>query len=330
MTQVKLWQIVSQTPNGIVFADADGTLTSLQAAAANQVLVAGPDGTPMWADNTALTTALDAKADVNTALAAAKAYTEAQIAALVNNAPIALDTLNELAQKLAGDESALNALIAQMESKAGKDEVAAQVAQAKAEAVAEGNAYTDASVSAASGNLAAQIQAAKAEAVAEAAADASRKASDAQVAATQEANGYTDQRLSYELGGVAIETNNKISELRDSIPEVFQAESTSTACFLASSTALGKDATLDGVCVAETFTEITGVNVNSYDPSLTAKLMFVNGVAVSEGWEQTRDANGKLFVRFSGRLADHVFDGSENALMILVEYKSFQAIGFKA
>ena len=329
MTQVKLWQIVSQTPNGIVFADADGTLKSLQAAAANQVLVAGPDGAPMWADNTALTTALDAKADVNAALATAKAYTEAQIAALVNNAPIALDTLNELAQKLAGDESALNALIAQMEGKANTTAVAALVSQTKDEVLTESNAYTDSVFSTATGNLASQIQTAKNEAVSAAAADASQKASDAQTSAVQEANSYTDQRLSHELGGVAVETNNKISELRDSIPELFQAESTSTACFLASSTAIAKDATGDGVCVAETFTEITGVTLNSNDPSLNAKLMFVNGVAVSEGWQATRDVDGKLFVRFSGTLADHVFDGSENALMLLVEYKSFQAIGFK-
>lgn len=331
MTQVKLWQIVSQTPNGIVFADADGNLKSLQAAAANQLLVAGPDGAPMWADNTALTTALDAKADVNAALATAKAYTEAQIAALVNNAPLALDTLNELAVKLAQEDSAINALIAQMEGKASTTAVAALVSQTKDDVLAESNAYTDSTVSTAASNLATQIQTAKNEAVAAAAADASQKASNAQVAATQEANGYTDQRLAHELGGVAIETENKVSALRNSIPDSFIVEGTSTACFLASSSTLDStEATGEGLLVTERFSELTGAAVAANDSSLTAKLLFINGVAASDDWAAITDGNSQLRIQMTARLAQHVFDGTENSVMLLAEYKSYNAITVKS
>ncbi len=327
MTQVKLWQIVSQTPNGIVFADTDGTLKSLQAAAANQVLVAGPDGTPMWADNTALTTALDAKADVNAALATAKAYTEAQITALVNNAPIALDTLNELAQKLAGDETALNALIAQMEGKASKVEVAAQVAQAKQEALDAGNAYTDTAVSTAAGNLATSILQAREEAINIASADATQKASQAQSEAIAEARAYTDNRLTNVSNELTVETDSKLAALRDAVPTDFRVAGTSTACFLASAASLdAREATQDGVRVMEHFSEVTNANVTSDDESLTAKLLFVNGVAAGEDWTTTRDAEGRLHLVLSGRLAQHVFADTDNHLMLLAEYQNHFAI----
>ncbi len=39
MTQVKLWQIVSQTINGIVFSDSFGNLVTLPQGAPGQVLV---------------------------------------------------------------------------------------------------------------------------------------------------------------------------------------------------------------------------------------------------------------------------------------------------
>lgn len=331
MTQVKLWQIVSQTPNGIVFADADGTLKSLQAAAVNQVLVAGPDGAPMWADNTALTTALDAKADVNAALATAKAYTEAQIAALVNNAPIALDTLNELAQKLAGDESALNALIAQMEGKASKAEVSALAAQTKQDAVTEANAYTNAAVSASASNLADHVQQVRNEVINIAATDASQKADTAQSAAISTANEYTDQRLASVGNEVTSEIDAKVDSIRTTIPADFQVEGTSTACFLASSSTLTEgDATGDGLLVTELFSELTGATVAASDSSLKAKLLFINGVAASDDWAALYDGDGQLRIQMTQQLAQHVFDGTENSVMLLAEYKNYNAISVKA
>ena len=46
MTKVKLWQIVGQTPNTIIFADADGNLTTIPAGTQDQVLVISSNGTP--------------------------------------------------------------------------------------------------------------------------------------------------------------------------------------------------------------------------------------------------------------------------------------------
>lgn len=43
--------------------------------------------------------------DISTAVAAAQAYTDAQIGALINNAPTVLDTLNELAAALGNDSN---------------------------------------------------------------------------------------------------------------------------------------------------------------------------------------------------------------------------------
>ena len=187
MTQVKLWQIVSQTPNAIIFSDADGNLKSLPASTSNQVLISGPDGAPMWAENTALIAALQAQTDAGSALAAAKAYTEAQIAALVDNAPIALNTLNELAVKLNGEDSAINALLLQVDGKAEKTEVATLVAQTKQDAIADSKSYTDSTFGTIVSGIAAQFGQAKSDAISAAATDASFKSTNAQTNAIQAA-----------------------------------------------------------------------------------------------------------------------------------------------
>ena len=330
MTQVKLWQIVSQTANAIIFSDADGNLQTLPAASVGQVLIAGPDGAPVWADNTALQAAVQAQSSAASAITTAKAYTDAQINALVGGAPLALDTLNELAQKLAGDETALNALIAQMETKASKVEVTAQIAQAKQEAQDASVAYTDTAVSTAAGNLATSILQVRDEVVNIAATDATQKASQAQSEAIGESNAYTDNRLTNVGNALTADADAKVAALRNGIPSEFQVEGTSTACFLASSSTLdSEEATGEGLLVTERFSELTGAAVVAADSSLNAKLLFINGVAASDDWAAIKDGNGQLRIQMTARLAQHVFDGTENSVMLLAEYKSYNAISVK-
>ena len=376
MTQVKLWQIVSQTANAIIFSDADGNLKSLAAGGDQKILVSGPDGAPMWADNSALVSALQAQTDAANALATAKAYTEAQIAALVDNAPVALNTLNELAQKLNGEDSAINALLLQVDGKADKTEVAAHIAQAKQDTLTDSKAYTDSAVNSIVAGFTGQLSTTKGDILTQAASDASFKAATAKTEAVQDANAYTVQRIADAAinasldattkadsartsavneaaaytdskvsdavtsvtqaaqgmadaaqNAAAADASSKVDSLRDAIPGTFWVEGTSTACFLASSRNLDRDkATKDGLMVTEDFTEVTGAQVVANDSSLNAKLLFVNGVAQSEEWAAKKVGNGQLLITLSERLAEHIFDGTENAVMLLAEYRSYNPI----
>ncbi len=380
MTQVKLWQIVSQTANAIIFSDADGNLKSLPAGTAKQVLIAGPDGAPVWADNEALAAALQAKTDAASAIATAKAYTEAQIAALVDNAPIALDTLNELAVKLNGEDSAINALLLQVDGKADKTEVTAHIAQAKQDAIQSAQGYTDNAIGNVQSNMDSLVagirgdlqsyadqtasfkaENAKVEAIGTAAGytdqavsalaasasdDAAAKADGAKSAAVSEANTYTDgainslaNSLSGEAQGLADaakdaaisaaagDAASKVAGLQDSIPAMFWTEGTSTACFVGNADNLDKGQALGaGLVVSQNLTEVTGAGVVANDPTLNPKLLFVNGVAMSEEWSANRIGNNQLAIRFSQKLADHVFDGTKNSVMLLAEYRSYNAI----
>lgn len=380
MTQVKLWQIVSQTANAIIFSDVDGNLKSLAAGGDQKILVSGPDGAPMWADNSALVSALQAQTDAANALATAKAYTEAQIAALVDNAPIALNTLNELATKLNGEDSAINALLLQVDAKADKTEVAAHIAQAKQDTLTDSKAYTDNAVNSIVAGFTGQLGTAKSDILTQAGNDATFKATAAKTDAIQAANAYTSQAVSdvainasqdattkadsartgavneanaysdskfsdavstaaYDaqtkadtahnnaVAEAANDASSKVDSLRDAIPGTFWVEGTSTACFLASSRNLNRDkATKDGLLVTEDFTEVTGAQVVANDSSLNAKLLFVNGVAQSDEWTAKKVGNGQLVINMSERLAEHVFDGTENAVMLLAEYRSYNPI----
>ncbi|MEO6833643.1 MAG: hypothetical protein ABI169_15660, partial [Chitinophagaceae bacterium] len=211
MTQIKLWQIVSQTPNAIVFSDGSGNLKSLPTGKANQVLVIGADGMPIWADNNALIAALEAKNDALDALATAKAFTEAQIAALVDNAPIALNTLNELALKLNGEDSAINALLLQVDNKAEKTELATQIAQVRQDAVATAKDYTDTAVGTALGSVPTQIAQAKSEAITTAAGDATFKSESAKTAAIAASADFTTQAVAQGLDVAASDATSKVN-----------------------------------------------------------------------------------------------------------------------
>ena len=384
MTQVKLWQIIGQESNALIFSDAAGNLTTIAAGGKDQMLVIGEDGTPKWIDNAALATALQAQTDATNALATAKAYTEAQIAALVDNAPVALNTLNELALKLNGEDSAINALLLQVDGKADKTEVTAHIAQAKQDVAADSKAYTDSAIGTINAGIAAQIGQAKSDTLTAAAADATFKASGAQAGAIQAANAFTTQSVANAvaasagdattksdaakagaiseanthtdnvvaaaltsattdattkadaakagaINASATDASNKVSTLRDSIPESFVVEGTSTACYVASSKDLNKDDAMNkGIVVMDAFSEVTSAKVSDSDNTLDAKLLFVNGMAESEEWAASKTESGSLVIRFSGKLADHVFDGSENAIMLLAEYKSYNAITLKS
>lgn len=96
--------------------------------------------------------------DISTAVAAAQAYTDAQISALINNAPAVLDTLNELAAALGNDANfvttitnsitATNAALDAEEARAQAAEaqltsdLAAEVARATAAETANANAIS--------------------------------------------------------------------------------------------------------------------------------------------------------------------------------------------
>lgn len=376
MTQVKLWQIVSQTANAIIFSDADGNLKTLPTGSNGQVLISGPDGAPMWAENAALLAALQAQTDAGSALAAAKAYTEAQIAALVDNAPVALNTLNELAVKLNGEDSAINALLLQVDGKAEKTEVATQIAQAKQDAIQTAQENTTVAVANALNTVDSQIAATRSEiltssmqfsesransardeailvandfttqavaqAKTEASDDATAKADVAQTAAITAANAYTDGEVANALNIASADAQGKVNDaisaasddathkvdsLRDAIPGMFWTEGTSTACFVANAQNLNMEqATGAGLIVSQDFAEVTGAAVIPNDPFLKAKLLFVNGVAMAEDWTASTIGNNQLVVKLGQPLAQHVFDGSKNALMLLVEYKSYNAI----
>lgn len=376
MTQVKLWQIVSQTANAIIFSDADGNLKTLAAGSADKVLVSGPDGLPMWADNTALVAALQAQTDAGSALAAAKAYTEAQIAALVDNAPVALNTLNELAVKLNGEDSAINALLLQVDGKAEKTEVATQIAQAKQDAIQSAYDNTTTAVANAMNGIEPQLNSLRgdmisyadqtasfkaesakmeaityandfttqsvSEAVQNAAADATTKADAAQTAAINQAKAYTDSEVANALNiasndaqskvddaitAASDDATHKVDSLRDSIPGSFWVEGTSIACFVANAQNLNMEqATGVGLIVTQDFSEVTGAAVIPNDPFLKAKLLFVNGIAMAEDWTASTVGNNQLVIKLGQPLAQHVFDGTKNALMLLVEYKSYNPI----
>ncbi|MBS1616233.1 MAG: hypothetical protein JST06_08975 [Bacteroidetes bacterium] len=196
MTQVKLWQIVSQTVNGIVFADKDGNVVTLPQGGQGQVLVINAQGVPEWVDNAALSTALSAKTDATNALNTAKAYADAQIAALVDNAPVALNTLNELAVKLNGEDSAINALLLQVDGKAEKTEVVTSVAQAKQDAIQTAQDNTNVAVGNALNDVASQIAVARGDLQTYADQVATAKSDSAKSEAISTANGYTDQAIS--------------------------------------------------------------------------------------------------------------------------------------
>lgn len=376
MTQVKLWQIVSQNANGIIFSDANGNLKTLEAGGGQKVLVSGPDGSPMWAENSALVAALEAQTDAANALATAKAYTESQIAALVDNAPVALDTLNELAQKLNGEDSAINALLLQVDGKAEKTAVDTIVAQAKQDTLDDSKVYTDNAVTNMMTGFNSQVNGAKNDILAQAAADASFKATTAKTEAIEQANGYTEQLVAASItdagqnaynvaeaarinavaeahtytdnriaelaanssneaqvkaeiaqNNAAVDASEKVDGLRNSIAATFQVEGTSTACFLASSLTLDQSTAVnEGLTVVSSFTEVTGANIQPNDSTLNAKLLFINGVAISSEWATTKIGNGQLVITMSERLAGYLFDGAENAVMILAEYKSYNPI----
>lgn len=383
MTQVKLWQIVSQTANAIIFSDADGNLKTLPAGTSGQVLVAGLDGSPTWADNTALATALSAKTDATNAVATAKAYADAQIAALVDNAPVALNTLNELAVKLNGEDSAINALLLQVDGKAEKTEVVTQVAQAKQDAIQTAQGYTDAAIGNVQNNMNAleagirvdminyatqtaifHADNAKAEAIGAAntytdqaisqlsnaaSSDATAKADGAKTAAVTEANAYTDSAISNALAStgqtqadaakdaaIAV-SNQKIAQAKaeaeadaknytdtkiDNLPGRLLARTTATACFVASSNAVGDPRA--GVPLSS-FTEVTGANLIP-GSMVTPKLVFVNGLAMANDWTSENGTIADTKLKFTGRLLDHAFDGTDNAIMVLCEYTNTSTI----
>jgi hypothetical protein len=83
-----------------------------------------------------------------------------------------------------------------------------------------------------------------------------------------------------------------------------------------------------GVIVKQKFTEITGADIGTVDDTLSAKMLLVNGVAQHVGWSTLAGPNDTLMLTMSPTLAAHVFDGTNNAVMLLVEYKKHSPIKF--
>ncbi|MBS1629535.1 MAG: hypothetical protein JST27_05710 [Bacteroidetes bacterium] len=255
MTQVKLWQIVSQTANAIIFSDADGNLKTLPAGTTGQVLVAALDGSPMWADNTALATALSAKTDATNAIATAKAYADAQIAALIDNAPVALNTLNELAVKLNGEDSAINALLLQVDGKAEKTEVVTAVAQAKQDAIQTAQENTNVAVGNALNEVDSRIAIARGDLQTYADQTAAFKSDNAKQDAVTSANSYTDQAIAGLAQGVALDADNRADTIKSEA--VLQANTYTDSVFANAATTtegLIETARMDAIHQASTET----------------------------------------------------------------------------
>lgn len=170
---------------------------------------------------TAITAAYEAYADgvSDDALAAAKAYTDVEVAALVDNAPEALDTLKELALALGNDENFATSVATEIGTKVDRDgdtmegfltlfadptankhaatkqyvdaaeTAAASDATTKANAAqAAAEAFATAADSALYSTVTGDIATAKSEAISDAATDATTKAN----AAEQNAKDYAD------------------------------------------------------------------------------------------------------------------------------------------
>jgi hypothetical protein len=147
-TKIKLWQLQSAPDGGrLLITDLEGKLTYLlpDLDKSNPVLSIGDNGIPQWSENIALSKALEAINSIEGALTTANGYTDQKIAALVDGAPVALDTLKELADKLGEDGEALAALIVQLDGKANKNEVykKADVNLLVADRYQAATAYTD-------------------------------------------------------------------------------------------------------------------------------------------------------------------------------------------
>lgn len=340
MTQVKLWQIVSQTPNTIVFSDANGNLTTIPAGGRDQVLVVNANGVPEWVNNAALSTALEAKTDATSALNTAKAYADAQIAALVDNAPVALNTLNELAVKLNGEDSAINALLLQVDGKAEKTEVTTAVAQAKQDAIQTSKDYTDTTVADAQADTLRTANSfttqSVTDALASASTDAALKADAAKTSAIAISNSYTDTAIATQAQASATDATQKANQAQataisdahnytdtkiSDLPSRLFAQTTATACLVLSTN--GVDPT-NGVPLSG-FAEVTGANLAA-NAVLTPKLLFVNGLAMSTNWTGTSGTMDTGKIQFGQQLIDHAFDGSDNAVMVLCEYTNKSSI----
>lgn len=376
MTQVKLWQIVSQTVNGIVFADKDGNVVTLPQGTQGQVLVINAQGEPQWVDNTALTTALSAKTDAANAINTAKAYADAQIAALVDNAPVALNTLNELAVKLNGEDSAINALLLQVDGKAEKTEVVTAVAQAKQDAIQTAQENTNVAVGNALNDVDTRIAIARGDLMSYADQTAAFKSDNARQDAVTTANSYTDQAIAGLTDAVRLDADNRADTIKSEaiteantytdsvfnsaaatteglinaakdeaiqaaatetaqrmnavisiIPGTFQVLTTSVASYVSDSTLMDlQEITGPGVNVKARFSEITGAVPGTVDDMLFPKMLLVNGVAQHDEWSTQTAPGGELLLKMTPKLANHVFDGTKNYVMLLAEYKTYSGL----
>jgi hypothetical protein len=126
---------------------------------------------------------------------ATKGYVDSAVNDVLNGAPAALDTLNELANALGDDANFAATVTNALATKATITYVDEQIAAATSNAGAEAaNAYTDEREAAITTAYQAYADTAEADAVSTAAADATAKADAAQTAATTAANSYTDGR----------------------------------------------------------------------------------------------------------------------------------------
>lgn len=206
LTNKTLTSPVINTPTGIVKADV-GLGNVDNTSDANK-----PVSTAQAAADTAVANAAasDATTKANAALASANAYTDDAVADLINSAPGALNTLNELAQAIGDDANYASTITNALALKAPlanpnftgtvsgitKDMVGlsnvdntsdankpVSTAQAAANSVVANNAATDAT---------SKANAAEAAAIAAAAADATTKANTAEA----NAKAYTDTEIS--------------------------------------------------------------------------------------------------------------------------------------
>ena len=328
MTQVKLWQIVSKKPNSLIVSDSDGNLTNLPEGKPGRILQLSPTGVPDWVDNLALATAQDARTQVEYALADAKAYTRDQIATLVDDAPIALNTLKELADKLNGQDGALGGLLAQVETKASARDVytRTEADSVLAAALLANGASTDQKITGLQAQIAQDIQTAKTDAIRIAGDDATFKVNAGLAVAAADAQHRADGAQQGAISASAIDAqqradaaqSNAISTIGQQLQSIYGVPTTVTACLVGSAKSHSlADIIANGLSLSG-FVDFTGVDLKPGE-ALNAKLLFINGVGVGADWNQVA-ANGSLdttIIRFQPELAKRVFDGEDNAIMIL-------------
>ena len=179
---------------------ADAALASAQTyadtAEADAISTAAADATSK-ADAAETAAAADATAKANAAQTAAASYTDTEVANLVDSAPGAIDTLNELAAALGDDANFSATMTTALGTKAATTYVDSQDAATLSSAQSYADQAEADAISTASADATTKANQAESDAISTAAADATSKADAAQAAAAVDATAKADAEHAY-------------------------------------------------------------------------------------------------------------------------------------